>query len=979
MFDKLLKTLNTQQRLAVETIEGPVMLLAGPGSGKTYTLTTRIANILLETDTHPSNILALTFTDNAASNMRIKLSRIIGNDAYKVRIMTFHSFCNDVIQKYPENFGFSLASRQITDLEKIRLIEDMIDDLDLEYLTTFSSPYLYKNDIIKSISDLKREGFNTKEFQKLISEEEDELNEIDKINPKTKKPYGKWLKKEKEINKNKELAKLYEKYQEILEERELYDYDDMILLVTEKFEQDTQLLADFQEQFLYILVDEFQDTNGAQSRILELLGSFDERPNIFVVGDDDQAIYRFQGANIENMFEFIQEFPQTQIITLNETYRCPQPILNGARDIVNQNENTLEKKVKGINKNLLSNNHLKNKIKIQEFATTENELIWVKNEVKALIDQGTNPDQIAILYRSHKDAEELKRLFMKDEIKCNIQDRKDVMEDEYVRKFLNILELIEGFEDNELLYKVLNYDFAAINRLDLFKIVENAKLNNKTIWETLQKVDALDIESQDKINEFIDIIVELHAEQYNLNLIELLERALHKTGILDYLREAKNYESIDALITIFKFFQNSASSKKDYGLKELLDDINSLEVNRLSVTMDYTEVQEGVHFMTVHKAKGLEFDYVFIIKVNDKKWGNSRAHGKIKLPSGVLDTIDIDKQDKNEEERRLLYVGITRAVKELHLTYANRHIEDGKERSLLPSQFIEEIATKHKEKFDHTEEEFDESIILEEVQPLELDDRESIYIKSKIENFRLSVTALNRYIESPREFLFDYLIRLPKVKTKELILGSTIHKIMEHINRRINQEIEIKEVEYYKQMINNLLNLEILTEDEYNDIESEAHKMIDSYLPTLDASSKIAEVEYNFSGKSVMLDDTPLTGKIDNIEWVDKSKREVKIIDYKTSKPKTRNQILGNTKYSNKNLLRQLQFYKLLIELDDKFDLIPVEFEIRFLRQDAKKRYKTESFSRDEIQTEELRETIRLVMENIRNLNFNEPLDSIER
>lgn len=968
-FHEVLKSLNPKQLEAVKTIEGPVILVAGPGSGKTYTLTARIANILKETDAHPSNILALTFTDNAASNMRNKLREFIGSDAYKVKLMTFHAFCNEVIQRYPDKFGFSGNSRQITDLEKIRLIEQFIDELELEHLTTFSNPHLYKNDIIKSISDLKREAITADELEDMIKAEQDELDSMEKLNPRTNKPYGKWLKQEKIVNKNTELLKIYRHYQEYMEENELYDYDDMILFVTERFEKDEELLANFQEQYLYILVDEFQDTNGAQSRILELLGSFDRSPNIFVVGDDDQSIYRFQGANVENMFEFIKQYPETKIITLNQTYRCPQKVLDGARSLIKYNKTSLENQISSLNKNLKSTNKTKSFIEVKEFETADQEELYVLEEVKTLIKNGVNPSEIAVLYRNHKDAANIKQVFLKSKVAINIQDRVDILENEYVKKFINLLKTIASYEDDQLLFEILNYDFFQIDRLLLFKLAREAYSQNKNLWDLLQ---------ERKENDIINLknnIINWNNDAYNMHLVRLLEKILYESGLLDYLKNKHDIDALNALISLFQFSRNISMNSWTYTLPNLLNDLKALQENRLSIAMDYTDNIGGVNFMTVHRAKGLEFEYVFIIKLNDRVWGNRKVMDKIPLPGGVVDTININKMDPNEEERRLLYVGLTRAKKSVILTYPQKSIEEGKERSLVRSQFISEISQKALQTETIPSNDSVNTIILEQVPPLDLTMLEKEYLKSQLAEFKLSLTSLNCYIDSPRNFLYEYIIKLPKVKSKELILGTVIHALLERFNRDFVQK-KTKELSYYLGLVDLILKREYLIESEATTIKTEAENLFSKYFEILKTISKpCAEVEFNFKNRNIALDSISLTGKIDKLEWIDKSKRYVKITDYKTSRPRSRNEILGKTKSSDGKLLRQLQFYKMLIELDDRFDFIPVEFEIAFIKPDSRGNIKSEIFTADKIDTERIRELVRQAYLHISSLHFDEPVD----
>ncbi|MBN1331837.1 ATP-dependent helicase [Candidatus Dojkabacteria bacterium] len=952
----MFQTLNSKQQQAVETIEGPVMLLAGPGAGKTHTLTARIANILKNTDANPENILAITFTENASTNMRNRLKEYIGQAAYKVKFATFHAFCNEIIQSYPEKFDLGSNSDQISDLNRVRLIEEIIDELKPQQLTTFSDQYFYKNDILSTVSELKKEGFTPEEFLELVNEEEETLKKMAKTNPKTNKPYGNYIKLEKKIAKNREFFEIYNKYQNELKEQDRYDYDDMILFVVEKLEDDNELLSDLQERFLYILVDEFQDTNGAQTRLLELIGSFDKQPNLFVVGDDDQSIFRFQGANIENIFDFTQNYPDTQIISLDITYRCPQAILDGARSLILKNKNSIENKIKAISKDLKSTNTLKTKININELETSDEENLFILSEIKKLIDSGIAPSDIAIIYRNHKDAEEIKRLFLKSEIPSNIADKGNSLNDLAVIQFLHLLEVVKDPYNDKLLFEILNFDFLDIKRLKVLKAVRN--LNNNKLFDVLNE----STEKDSKLADFLNKLLEWGSLDHNASIISLSETILNESGLLDYLQKSKNYEGIEALKSLFKFILNQSSGSFDYKLENLLSDIDGLNINRISLNLDYTKEGTGVNFLTAHKAKGLEFDYVFIMNLRDGVWGNKRTRRLIKLPDGIFDSIEISRLDENEEERRLLYVAMTRAKKQLNMSFSTKSIENGKERNYIESQFIGEIdedfCTREKGMFD--EKLYD--LVLEQIPALNFDDNANSYLKNLVNEFKLSITALNNYLEDPRRFFLENLLRVPSEKPEVMILGSVIHKLLEKDNL---------EPEYYKKLISNELKRESLSKDISDKIFKEAVDIFEGFIPEIQANkAETAHVEYNFHSHNVFLDDIELTGKIDKIEWIDKQAKTVRLIDYKTSTPKSRNQILGLTKYSDEKLLRQLQFYKLISQLDSRFEYNIAEFELRFVKPDPAGNYRSQIFTADEIETVELKEVIKETMEKIRNLEF---------
>jgi len=343
-FEKQYNMLNPEQKRAVDTIEGPVIVVAGPGTGKTQILTLRIANILKEAGAgiSPENILALTFTNAGVVAMRERLSTFIGaEEAYRTNIYTFHSFCEDQISRYPDYFPSIIFSRVATDVEKIHIIEKILEESELEFLKTFGSDFHYVKDILYAIDNLKREGISPDEFVERIKIQKDDIlsNPDSYYKRNTKKNKKGDLKPDalKPINKNIELQVVYKLYQKALEEQKLYDFTDMIMQFVTVAEKDEEFSAILREQYQYILVDEHQDTNDGQNRVIDILTSAEhlgDSPNLFTVGDDKQAIYRFQGASVENFLHFKKKFSTAEIIHLEDNYRSAQGILDEAHTLI---------------------------------------------------------------------------------------------------------------------------------------------------------------------------------------------------------------------------------------------------------------------------------------------------------------------------------------------------------------------------------------------------------------------------------------------------------------------------------------------------------------------------------------------------------------------------------------------------------------------------------------------------------------------
>ena len=363
-FEAVYESLNEQQKVAVNSIEGPVMVIAGPGTGKTQILGARIGKILLETDTAPENILCLTYTDAGAIAMRKRLVSMIGTSAYKVNISTFHSFCNDIIQDNLSLFDKTNLDA-ISELEKIELLKKLIDGFDkTNPLKRYRGDiYFEMSNLAKLFSAMKKEGWKP---SFLIEKVDDYIKEIPFRDAFIyKRKYKQFeagaLKQGLVDNELEKMAKLkaaiesFDVYQKLMKDRNRYDFEDMINWVINAFKENKNLLAQYQERFLYILVDEFQDTSGTQNELVQLLVNYWDQPNLFVVGDDDQSIFRFQGANVENMLHFQNQYAQDMLtIVLENNYRSTQPILDASTIVINNNQERLVNKIEGLEKKLIA-------------------------------------------------------------------------------------------------------------------------------------------------------------------------------------------------------------------------------------------------------------------------------------------------------------------------------------------------------------------------------------------------------------------------------------------------------------------------------------------------------------------------------------------------------------------------------------------------------------------------------------------------
>ncbi len=989
-FTEQYQKLNPEQKVAVDTIEGPVIVIAGAGTGKTQILALRIANILEKTQVDPQNILCLTFTESGVIAMRKRLLQIIGPTAYHVKICTFHSFCNEIIKNYPEKFQFRRDFEQIDDLEKIKLFQSIIDTLGLESpLRPVNDPYFYQAEIENKIKTLKQENITPDDLHDFLNQiqaflkiiipdlkpfldskgrpEESNLeaaaqqiNQITNIPEKTqiylnfcrelytqyqgsltgdkrndgtqRTKYRNTLRKfltdlEKNLAKQQELAKIYTQYQEKLAQNSRYDYEDMIVKVTHQFSQDPDFLRDHQEQFQYILVDEYQDTNSAQNLTVKMLGEFFENPNIFAVGDDDQSIYRFQGASIENIINFYRDYKENiSTITLTRNYRSQQTILDAASELIKHNQNRIASHLKNIDKTLQSQTDAsKTALDLNIFHSEDSENYWLANKIKDLISQGVSPSEIAILYRNHYHATELISLFKKLEIPHIVRAGKNILQDLKILQLLQLFKTIENPNNSEQLTQTLFLDFLNINKDDILKIAHHYSFHRleKQGYTMLQLMRLPDKLSEARVNEpeklqaLANLITELKEKSLNSTLTEFFEHTLKKSGYIEHLlAQDDKLQNLNRLNTLFKNIKESTRKNHNLTITDYLENLRLHAENNIPLIEDELDSEpEAVQLMTAHKSKGLEFEHVFIIKTTQRNWCNTRSKDKIQLPKALVKAqIEDEKLEIEEDERRLFYVALTRAKHEAHLTYS-RFNTSGKEE--MPVIFLTEIPS---ELTTITEHQNEESAQIEQLETLLFTEQkedyqfqEQAFIKGLAENHVLSPTSLNNYLTCPRKFFYQNLIRVPQAKNVHSAMGTAVHAALDQYFRKYRKTQIRPPKDLLLLSYQSALQKELLTDKDYEERLQIGQKILADYFDEhSDHFQPDTITEYNFSSHGANLEGIPLTGKIDKI--VAKG-QNITVTDFKTGNPDR-----GLTKSKHgENYWRQIIFYKILTDLSPKF------------------------------------------------------------
>ena len=615
----MLKNLNNTQNEAVITTDGPVLILAGAGSGKTKVLTTRIAYLINECNINPRNILAITFTNKAANEMKERIEKMVGKT--NIQASTFHSFGVKLLRENYDRLGYNKNFNIMDSEDSLTLVKKILKDLNIDPKTF--SPYMIRN----KISSNKNEFVMPDEYKKFVSNEEDDI-----------------------------VYKVYKKYQEILEKNNSVDFDDLLILPIKLFNENKDVLEKYQEQYKYILIDEYQDTNHAQYLIVKLLSS--KYKNICVCGDNDQSIYGFRGANYKNILNFEKDYPNCKTIMLEQNYRSTKTILSAANSVIKNNEYRKDK-------NLWSDNGEGDKVTYYKSFDEIDEVFYVIRKIKELREKNIPLTDIAILYRTNAQS----RVFEQELLKVNIPFRIIGSFYFYSRKeikdLLAYLRLINNPADDISLLRVINTPKRGIGAKTISTIEEIAREKNISMFDAITSGKEL---------EFKKTILELQNKLNDSSLTEFIDIVLDKTGLKKSLEEEHTLEADIRIENLEEFKSVTKSFEERVGLISLEEFL--LEVSLVSDIEEYKDDPNRITLMTVHSVKGLEYPYVFLTGLEEGMFPHRNSYGS---------------KDEMEEERRLMYVAITRAKEKLYITSAKKRMIYGQEQASVQSRFISEI------------------------------------------------------------------------------------------------------------------------------------------------------------------------------------------------------------------------------------------------------------------------------------------------
>ena len=967
--------LNEHQRKAVDTIEGPVMVIAGPGTGKTQILAARIGKILLETDASPENLLCLTYTDAGAIAMRRRLNSLIGSDAYKVNIYTFHAFCNDVIQ---ENLSLFEKTEMdpISELEKIQFLKSLIDNFPKDHpLKRYRGDVYFEIGNLASLfSTMKREGWSPSFIQDKIGDYVADLpNREEFIARRASKDYRKGdIRTDKIEDEKQRMLKLsaavneFQNYQELMRRRSRYDFDDMINWVIRAFEENKQLLSNYQERYQYILVDEYQDTSGTQNYLVRLLINYWAKPNVFVVGDDDQSIFRFQGANVENMIEFANSYKDDLLtVILTNNYRSTQPILDVSKTLVDKNEERLTNQIEGLSKHLLASNplvnHMTHRPVIIEYETQRHEMIDITLKIEQLIAEGIRPGRIAVLYRENKYGDALTKYLQQKKIAVYSKRNLSLFDIPLARKILSMLRYLAAEHDtpysgDEILFEILHFDFFSIPPIEVAKlsvaVAEKRSGENKTsIRRLLTELSnqppqhLFDPGIHPGLKHANAILEQLLADVPNITIQELFEKIIRTAGVLKSIMQSSDKVwEMQVLTALFDFIKEETRRNPDVQLPTLMRMIELMEDNNIDIpVVQVCGSDKGVNLLTAHGSKGLEFEYVFVAGCNASYWEKKRKPGGgFKLPDTVFSSAS--KSSDEEELRRLFYVALTRAEKYLSISYA-KFRSDNKE--LEPSKFIAEIQDSHSLPVERIFIDADvitefEALQFEETSQPEIQKIEEDFITNLLEKFVMNVTALNNYLNCPLEFYFKNLIRIPSPKTEATEFGSSVHFAIQRLFEKMQLHPQ-NEFPPKKELLEDFgwymyRHRESFTREAFDRRMEYGTTVLGNYYDKyVHQWNKIVVIERNI--RNVVVNNVPLKGKLDKLEF---NNTEVNVVDYKTGDvERARDKLSPPTDKlpEGGDYWRQAVFYKILVDnYGKKWKVVSTEFD--FIEPDKKKEYR---------------------------------------
>lgn len=875
-FKKAYSTLNPAQKEAVDTIEGPVMVIAGPGTGKTQVLSLRIANILItQTDIQADGILCLTFTNSGVRAMKERLRTLIGSDAEKVTVKTFHAFAGGLLEEFFDVLGFDTIPKPLSDEDGIILIDSLLETHEWEYLRPRGGGARIFHDLKSLISLLKREGVSAKELEKEIDTDiarlESDPESISSRGPTKGEIKKTVLTKIQGLKRTREVVKFYTLYEEAKKEKNVVDYDDMIELAVSLVRDFEDIRATLIERHLYVLVDEHQDSSGLQNAFLEILWGDVEKPNLFVVGDDRQLIYGFGGASLSHFERFKETFEGTKVISLTENYRSTQKILDTAGDILKSS--LVESKLKSNTKEL-------HPVGLIEAEYPRDEIIAAGLAIK---ESGIDPSECAILVPKNAQVQTASTILIDLGLPVSVNKRESLFETQEAQRVVDLLTLLVDSHRSDAVARIV---LARVPHFDAQEFIYTHRRN--LIVTTLT-------EGTPEIQEIKTILDSVVDEKNIYTLIQ-------KIGAAIFFESTEDHDLLIRQVSIVRTLLHLALSFMEQNpqgdLEAFLHFLSRLREYGHSISIASFNKNQGVKIMTLHGSKGLEYDFVWIAHMDQKSLMGGKRMG-FSLPESLTEKVYI----KDElTARRELYVAMTRARLFCNLSYATTSYSGATQElaSIVPISLLE------KKEADVTEQEIlenDPELYVSYQQEVDPEVQKNIlaYVREEYTKRKISVTHLNNFFACPWKWYFRNFVQLPEPENESLVYGNLVHGLLEvfFVEGKLTDEV-------YDQKLD---ALRVFDEPSRVRLKKQAKDSVEQYIDTYTGTKHEAEYkprDREEAGFSV-------TGKIDLVEYLDGG---VAVTDFKTNaKPLTRGVIEKRTEEGRmSDYLRQLAMYSYLLE-----------------------------------------------------------------
>lgn len=945
LFEEALLRLNPRQRQAVDQIDGPVLVVAGPGTGKTQLLAARIGRILQLTDAQPANILCLTFSDAGAMAMRQRLLSLIGPEAHRLPVYTFHAFCNRVVQENLQLFNRT-ELQPLSELERVDILRELLDSCrpGSPLRAGVHSNYFYEKQLAALFGLMKSENWTPDYISGQIDRYLESLpGRPEFVYQVNSGPHKKGDLKPARIDsahKSMELlrsaAALLPAYQEKLRLANRYDYNDMISWVIRAFQSYEWLLRNYQEQFLYILCDEFQDTNGAQYEILKLLTGYWDNPNIFLVGDDDQSVYEFQGARLRNLTDFYARYePVLTTVVLTDNYRSGQPLLDAAGCLIRLNTRRIGQQLGqlGMEKTLTarkagSDDFL---LQLRAYPTRLQELSALADTLAERRAAGVEWHRMAVIYAVHRQADDLQRLLRQRGIPYRTRRPVNVLEAVAVRQLRELLtyvaqEAAQPGSGEGSLFRLLHFRCLQLLPADLAALALHraAAEGDEALPPWRQWLQAgqwpAGLQQPQALTAAVGWLEEMIGLVYDLPLPRLVELAINRSGLLRQAAEGPDAPTALLLLkTVADLAAETAARRPGLGLREWLESLRRMEENDILLPAEQDDYQTGgVQLLTAHSAKGLEFDTVCLLDATAGFWDpGSRARS---LQFSLPDTLTFSaEEDALEARRRLFYVAMTRAENALFISWAT-HADDGK--PLERSQFVEELiaeAALEPVAVSLLPDERQQALhqLLQPAAPAMLLPLPREAVSALLAGFRLSPAALERYLNCPLAFFYETVLRAPRLPGSAAAYGSALHEslqwlfnqMMAHPGKIFPTATELA-ARFARALQRQRGSIPL---QQFDELLAEGATQLQAYY-----QQKLADwprqVRTEWQLRNVEVRGVPLTGIIDRFDWPE-GQEGGRVVDYKSGKRQERKLARPSARNpQGGSYWRQLTFYKLLAD-----------------------------------------------------------------